>query len=213
LILLGGLLLVPVAGTLVYAPWPLRELFYGLPFMITPAVLLALAVTAVQQRGAGANLWAQLSCAGIVLLTALQAHHLSRFRTARQEVNYTLATVLSSLEVSDSGFVALQSTFAEAWRGPGPALMRYGRLIAHDGRMPTVVNIRCEDLPHVLGDAPISSTRAVVSYSNTCGPLPPPKQRIARLFRYYDPLRRLVTTGGLEADIIISRGAVHPDTQ
>jgi hypothetical protein len=212
-ILLTGLLLVPLAGTLAYAPWPLRELFYGLPFMITPAVLLALAVTTAQQRGTPTSLVVQLSCAAIVLLSAFQAHHLSRFRTARQEVNYGLATLLTSLNGRDSGFVALQSTFAEAWRGPGPALMRYGRLIAPDGSMPTVVNIRCEDLPQVLGGTPGWASRAVISYSNTCGPLPPPRQRIVRLFRYYDPLRLSAATGGLEADIVIQRRGVPARSQ
>jgi hypothetical protein len=202
-ILLGALLLFPLAGTLVYAPWPLRELFYGLPFMITPAVLLARAVTSVEQRGGVARWLAQLTCAGIVAFTALQAHHLSRYKTARQEVNYSLATTLASLAGGDSGFVALKSTFAEGWRGPGPALMRYGRLMAPTGVMPIVVNVRCDDIPRILSIVRNETTRALISYSNTCGPLPNRSHHIAQGFVYYDPARWSLKLDSLGADVII----------
>jgi hypothetical protein len=202
-ILLAGLLLVPLAGTAIYAPWPLRELFYGLPFLIAPALLLALAVTYLGQHARMASVPAQLLCALILVITALQAYHLAGSRTARQEVNYELATRLSSLRAQDSGMVALQSTFAEAWRGPGPALMRYGRLISPTGTMPVLTNIRCEDVPGILNAEPSARTRAVISYSNTCGPLPRPTQRIVRSFRYFDPSHWSVLTAGLQADLTI----------
>lgn len=202
-ILMGGLLLVPLAGAVVYAPWPVRELFYGLPFMIAPILLLALAITSLEQRARAVGASAQVLCAGILVLTSLQAHHLSQFRTARQEVNYDLMTILSSLRDQDSAFVALQSTFPEAWRGPGPALMRYGRAISPGGTMPVVVNARCEEIPTILAADRTTTARAVVSYSNTCGPLPRPTRRISRHFRYYDPSRRSVMTTGLEADVTI----------
>jgi hypothetical protein len=202
-IMIAGLLLMPLAGAVVYAPWPMRELFYGLPFMVGPVLLLALAVTYLGRRGRAAEAVAQGLCAAILVLTALQARHLSAFRTARQEVNYELVRTLSALSAQDSAFVALQSTFVEVWRGPGPALMRYGRLLTPRGSMPAVINVRCEELPVILAAASSLAVRAVVSYSNTCGPLPHPTRRISRAFRYYDPSAWSFRTTGLQADITI----------
>jgi len=205
-LLLVGLLSVPVAGAIAYEPWPMRELFYGLPFFIAPAVLLAIAVTSVEEHGAKAGLTAQMLCGGIVALTATQAYCLAGFRTARQEVNYALAAQLSHLDVHDSGFVALNSTFVESWRGPGPALMRYGRVTARRSTMPTLVNIPCEDLGRMLGSPPARTVRALVSYSNSCGPLPG-AVRISRWYRYYDPIRLSSDPGGFYADIVLQQAA------
>jgi len=203
---LASLLLLPLAGALVYAPWPMRELFYGLPFMISPVLLLAVAVTFLGRHAWFLVASAQVLCATNVLLTALQAWHLSAFRTSRQEVNHDLLTMLSSLGEQDSAFVALPSTFAEAWRGPGPALMRYGRLMGPRGTMPVVVNVSCQQVPDILSAEATTATRVVVSYSNTCGPLPAPTRRISYRFRYYDPSGWSLTTAGLEADVTILPG-------
>jgi hypothetical protein len=152
---------------------------------------------------------AQLTCLGIVSLTALQAHYLSRFKTARQEVNYSLATSLASLAGRDSGFVALKSTFAEGWRGPGPALMRYGRLKAPTGIMPIIVNVRCDDIPRILTMVRDETTRALISYSNTCGPLPYRSHRIAQSFVYYDPAHWSLKLDSLGADVVILPATEH----
>jgi hypothetical protein len=69
--------------------------------------------------------------------------------------------------------------------------------------MPIVVNVRCDDIPRILSIVRNETTRALISYSNTCGPLPNRSHHIAQGFVYYDPARWSLELDSLGADVII----------
>jgi hypothetical protein len=200
------ILLLPSLAAIAYSPWPQFEHFYGLPFLIAPALLLALAATALEERGGAPKRLAHLSCFGIILLTGMQALYLSRESTARQEINYHVATALAALGPSDSAFVALKSTYSESWRGPGPALMRYGGVLAGRTDMPTVVNVACEDIPRLLRTSQTSARRALVSYTSICGELAKPSRSIRRSFTFIDLGSPPIRSATMGADVMILGG-------
>jgi hypothetical protein len=191
---------LPAVGVLLYLPWPFFLPFYALPFLVGPALLLAMSVTAVEQQAPGARWAVYVGATGVTLLAAMASAYLSRVAIAQQQVNGDLVHLLPRYASVDSILVAQPFAPQEAWQGWGPALAMYARSVGAASRLPPTVNITCGDLPRVL-QGRLGNT-LVISYSFYCGSVPNATLRLRRVVTFLDYVTLSVATDTVGADLI-----------
>ena len=190
---------LPLIGALVYLPWPYFSLFYGLPWLIGPALLIAESVTVLQAD----RTWRPLAVGGAIVLvgfTSATAGRTARAMAVRQEVNGALVGLLPGYGAAQIIVVAEPEVAQQAWQGTGPTLARYGAATGLAPHLPPVVDASCQD---AAGAISVPGRRALlVSYSDRCGRLARTSRRIIATYRYLDWFRAGLATDSLEADVL-----------
>lgn len=163
-------LLLPLIGALEYLPWPTYNEFYGLPFLLGSAVLLAVAVSALDTQGLATRRSSLAVVGAIMALSAMPAAYASRASMARREVNGELAQFIADHPSVDSVVVPMPFLSAEAWQGVGPTLGRYAAIMAPGKSLPRVIDMLCrETIPLYrsgMGHAMLAT------YADRCGVFP-----------------------------------------
>jgi len=163
---LALLLSLPLAGAIVYMPWPTWAAFYGLPFALAMAVLLALAFTNLMASDntflRGATVAALLP--GGLTMTA-RAQHQSGDIYARRNVVGATIDALSIYLLTNR---PTQIVVAERYRGEAQTLERYAEA-THDTRIPPFHGVGCDSLPS-LGKPPAQIV--VMNFSYLCSDSP-----------------------------------------
>lgn len=190
---------LPLIGALVYLPWPYFSLFYGLPWLIGPALLVAESVTVLH----GDRALRPVAVAGALVLvgfTTATAGRTARAMAARQQVNGALVGMLPGYSAAQIIVVAEPEVAQQAWQGTGPTLARYGAATGLAPHLPPVVDVTCQE---AVGAISKPGQRALlVSYSDRCGRLTRTSRRILATYRYLDWFRPGLVTDSLEADVL-----------
>ncbi|MFI5235316.1 MAG: hypothetical protein ACHQXA_06375 [Gemmatimonadales bacterium] len=198
-ILIGLAAGLPAIGAALYLPWPYFNLFYGLPFLIGPALLLAEAVTTLSQDGIECRV---LASGGLVVLLGFAgatAGRTARAAAVRQQVNGALARMLPAYATADSIVVAEPRPAQQQWQGTGPTLVRYALAFGLTEHLPPATDAGCAVVGRAMGGAP---TRTVfITYSDRCGRFATAPRRIIGVYRYLDWLRPGLVVDSLEADV------------
>jgi hypothetical protein len=198
---LGMVLLLPVCGALAYVPWPRFERFYALPFLLAVAMLLALALTALEQRLAR-GAWGVYAIAAIALAYhALDAGQGARESAARQRVNAQVADAIARETGADSIRVATAFLVRQQWQGLGPTLRRYAAATHPGVAIPPAVDVACDEAGRRYRQGVGRSV--LVTYSNQCGTLPGATLTVRERFRYIDWLTLGVVQDSLRADVLV----------
>lgn len=174
-----GALILPAVGALVYLPWPYFQDFYGLPFLLGPAVLLAIATTSIARIRPAWRWAAYAGCLAILCQGAMSAAHDSRSSIAARKVNVAVVGEFAKHPGADSIVVAKRYLASQAWQGLGPTLGRYARAIMPDQHIPALSDATCNATLPMLSQG--VGNAMLVTYSSQCGAFPVP----ARTFRYY----------------------------
>jgi hypothetical protein len=177
--LLIGALALPAVGALIYLPWPYFQDFYGLPFLLGPAVLLAIAVTSIARVRPAWRWAAYAGCLAILCQGAMSAAHASRSAIAARRINVAVVSELAKHPDADSIVVAKRYLASQAWQGLGPTLGRYARAIMPDKQIPALSDATCKATIPMIGQG--LGNAILVTYSSQCGAFPVP----ARTLRYY----------------------------
>jgi hypothetical protein len=155
------LLSLPIAGAIAYLPWPQWSLFYGLPFGLALAVLLARAATfllASSSAALRAATVATLFACGI-LLTARAKHQSGDIYARRQVVGATIAALSTYLRKDKP----TQILVPENYPGAAETLERYARA-THDIQFPPFHAVPCASAPGLGQKSDISSVILRFSY-------------------------------------------------
>jgi hypothetical protein len=115
---------VPLLGVLSYLPWPSFQDFYGLPYLIGTATLVAIAVTGIELR---ARRGMTLALALLIVPFALMmtSSHLVAGRSrAAIKMAHAATRVLSDTDPTDTVVIAVRSLPVRSWFGVGATLER-----------------------------------------------------------------------------------------
>jgi hypothetical protein len=195
-LLLIILLALPLLGVVSYLPWPNYQSFYALPYLLTPAALMALSLTGFQHsRRATA---AGLALFGMPLSFMMtSAHEHARRSTAELEVTHELMRIVSTQLTSDSVLFARSSGVQREWFGFGATLTR--QALADGLTFPRVKDVPCDSAKARL-DHPDNPVTIVVRHSD-CGSIGSPDAVVTRRFRRFDLKTFRVVDDSSRADV------------
>jgi hypothetical protein len=213
--LLGLLVGLPVLGTLSYLPWPSFADFYGLPYLLASAMLMAVSMDAIAHRVPVARYAAYGAAAFVICGTALQAHHTARGMAARDEVNFALVRQVAQYPSADTVYVASRVVPQEAWRlGARMARARAVFAPASDGPLPPIKDVPCQSV-HEPG-ANRWAKAVLVSWTDVCGSIDRPTKSFIRRYSYLDPTALTARTDSFRVDLLapeqLERAGAKPRT-
>jgi hypothetical protein len=193
-------LALPAMGTILYLPWPTYWASYGLPFLVGPALLIAIAVTSAERRSRPWG-WTARALATACLLTVIAPPvHLARLLAARQEVNVALAQALLAHDAADSIIVALVIPPRPGLPGIGTALRNYALVLHPGAQLPPALDAQCADVAARFRRG--LSRTVIISYGDQCGKLPIATSSMRRSFRYFDLGHFRPVVDSIRADLL-----------
>lgn len=190
---------LPAIGAALYLPWPYFNLFYGLPFLVGPALVFATAVTALRTSGKGPGLAAGAAVAVLVAFAGASAGRTARTDATRQLVDGAVAAALPG-RGADSIKVIEPFLPQQAWQGTGPTLVRYAVAMGMALYLPPAVDVTCDQAARMLSAGP--GHDLFISYSDRCGRLRTVDRRILGTYRYLDLPGLRFATDTIEADLV-----------
>jgi len=173
---------LPIAGLLVYLPWPRYEPFYSLPFFLGAALWAAILLGRLGQDGR----WrAALSVCWLLVLgiSAVTAAELAGYTRARREVNQAVALELSTRKQTDTVIVASARLAPQAWQNPGVTLGRYALATRIARSLPVLIDTTCNEAVNQMKRQQAS---AMYVYVGGCGEMGIPDRRIEKPFSFFD---------------------------
>ena len=169
-------------GAAIYLPWPYFQEFYGLPFLLSSALLMAIAITSIEKARPSWRWAAYAGCVAMLAQGASYAAHDSRAAIASRRLNRVLIDDFVAHPSADSIVIAMRYLPSQPWQGRGPTLDRYARAVLPGQRIPTISDALCPAtlpmLQHGVENA------MLVTYSDQCGAFPVPARSIRAYYTY-----------------------------
>jgi len=197
---LAAPLLLLLPGVLVYVPWDVLQVNYGLPFLLAPAFLLGYALTSLESHYQRRRVLIRALTILVLVSSAISAHRFARRDLALQQVNAGVAGRIAASTFQDSTLVAVGRLPSLTSMGPGPTLGRYVLATTGQPVVGPVRNILCTELEPAMH---ASSTLLIVSYHFRCGSLSHPDASIRRYFRYLDLSTLSLSADSIRADLLL----------
>ena len=197
-LLLAFALLYPVGCALVYMPWPLFQPFYGLPFIVAPAVLLAFAITGLESIGragsaAAAAVWGVTLC---VMLAG--AHAQSRSTDAGLRLSVRLVQTLRPFAGRDSMYYSVRERPRLGWIGRGETVRRQALL---DGiALPPARDLTCGEADDAIRER--VGHRVMVVAQWECGNLGTNQLHVSQAYPRFDLARLRLVADSVTADVV-----------
>ena len=178
------LMAISVIGTLVYSPWPLFNFFYGLPYLIVPAALLAFAIKTINRHWPR-RLWVALSaCALILAQAAAFAAYDARHAFALREVNGALVKSVATRPATNSLIVTTKAISELSWIDTGPTLGRFVAALYPSRTLLSARSVSCETM-RAGNDVHVPRGSVLITYADDCGTFPHPAWSERRVFSYF----------------------------
>jgi hypothetical protein len=193
---------LPIAGLLVYLPWPRFELFYGLPFLLGASLWVAILLG---RTGLDGRWRAGLSVCWLFVLgvSAVTAADLASYTRARREANRTLALEFSTRDPTDTVVVASARLAPQAWQNPAATLGRYTIATRIARTTPVLIDVSCDQVRDAAARWRLGT--ALYVYAGGCGDMGAPDRRIERLFSFFDWSSARVRTEAFRVDVFERR--------
>jgi hypothetical protein len=179
----GLALSLPVCVVIAYGPWSYFQDFYGLPYVLGPAMLLAGAVTAAAGRRLAPAL--RIACTGILLLGAVRALPAAQKSIARRTVQGDLAGYLAATAGHRPVLVMkadFQPSLWARWQDTGPTLGRYAAAMYPLAGLEPFHDTTCVVPPPLYAVG--GRAGVVVTYAADCGIYRRPTMTFRALYRY-----------------------------
>ena len=191
-------LTLPLAGLLVYLPWPRFEPFYGLPFLVGISLCVA---TLLGELGLDSRWKVGLTVCWLVVLggSALIAVGQARYMRALREANQALVFDLSKHNPTDTVIVASAGLTPHAWQNPAATLGRYTLAIRAAQSSPVLRDVACDSISALVGQRRRGTTLYV--YVGLCGEVGTPDRKIVRSFSYFDWYSRGMKPAAFVVDV------------
>jgi hypothetical protein len=186
------------ALAVLYAPWPYFNFYYGLPFLLGPALLLGLGVDALAARGGKAGWAAGIAATAMLLASAPSTAHTAAFNLALQQVNGEAVTTFARFPKAERIVLASRDMVHLAWAGTAPTLRRYALATGAADTLPAAVDLPCPEVGELLSRG--ATGIVYLTYHHACGPFPATTARFGRTFTY-----GYITWagGGIERDSVV----------
>jgi hypothetical protein len=161
---------LPLIVVAAYGPWSIFQDFYGLPYLIGPAILLARAVTSVTHLHPRLTVPMRALCVGILVFAGVRAELPAQESMARRQVQGDVAAYLAGhaggvpVLVMASDF---QATTWARWQDTGPTLGRYAHALYPEAGLIPFRDTTCTvpPRPYVVD----GRRGTVVTYASDCG--------------------------------------------
>lgn len=196
---------LPLAGAVVYLPWPVVANFYPLPFQVGAATLLALSLDMMRSAVPRMLPAARVMCAVATILAAAASHRMAGNAYASRHVEARLSDWLAgNVRPGQRVLRAVPSDALpppeRAWMGIGSTLSRYiGAFYARPDLR--VVEVSCDEASALYrGEGSV-----VVLYKGECPRFGTPAAAPTITFGYFDPLLLRAATDSVRAEIFRSR--------
>ena len=197
---LVGILFVGVAT---YLPWPFFLSYYGLPYLLAPAALLAFAVKFIEQDRPRFRWLAYTACLVIVVQAAVYASYESRRDLAAREVNGVLIDLISQRTGQDTVLVATRSVSPDApWGGTAQILHRFSAAVYPNRLVPPGFDVKCATARAVEA-ARALHRNMLVSFADQCGTVNQPSSVARAVFSYFYWPAPSIRQDSVRADVII----------
>lgn len=181
----GLALSLPVFVVIAYGPWSYFQDFYGLPYVLGPAMLLAGAVTAGTRADRRLAPGLRAACVGIVLLGAVRALLPAQESFARRRVQGDLARFLAD-HAAHRPVLVMKADFQPSpwarWQDTGPTLGRYAAAVYPDAGLEPFHDTTCvvPPPPYAAG----GRAGLVVTYAADCGTYRHPTTTFRAFYHY-----------------------------
>jgi hypothetical protein len=195
--------LLTLGGAVAYLPWPSFELFYTIPYLVAPALLIGLAVTAIERHAPGARWAAYVSVLCVSMYALSQAHANARRTAAAQRLVDRTAGTVAKIATVDTAVFAVRDLHPQRWQGTGPTIARYARAVRHL-TFPYVVDAKCQAAYEKAKNA--GQQVLVVVLSSQCAASLGADSSVREPFARWDWGRLRIVSDTLRADLI--RGKV-----
>jgi hypothetical protein len=199
------LLLLP--GVLAYVPLDVIHVWYGLPFLLSPAFLLGYGLTSIESYYGRRVILIRALAILILVSCAINAHHFARHALAFQHVNAGVAARIAAATAQDSTLVAGPRL---GLMGLGSTLGRYVLATTGQAVSSPVRDISCAELEPALR---ASSKLLIVSYHSRCGTVSHPDLSLRRYFRYLDLSTFAIRVDSVRADLLFHNLGGGPERQ
>ncbi|HEY2593562.1 MAG TPA: hypothetical protein VGK33_06655, partial [Chloroflexota bacterium] len=173
---------LPCAVVAAYQPWSFFQDFYGLPFLLGTAMLVAAAVTVVDRSAPLVGVLARAACVMILLLAGAAAVWPVRQSMARRAVHGALAGYLVTHDIGAPVIVMSDDIFGIPWQGPGPTLRRYALALYPEAQLGNFADAHCAVPPHRF--AVNGRQGVVVTYASNCRSYPGATATFRETYRY-----------------------------
>lgn len=189
----GCAIVLGATYALLYLPWPFLSLYYAMPFLLGPALLLAVALTALEGWSTPTGQVGRIGWALMVLAAFTSTERATHGAIAVEEVNGDLVQALADYRGADSIVVARSQAPLFAWLGTAPRLRRHLLATGLADSMPPMVDRLCRESAELLRRRPAGVV--LVSYWHWCGPIPDHTTRSLRVDRYIAVTWRHIEAG------------------
>ena len=194
---------LPVCAALAYLPWPLFPGSYALPYFLSSTVLLAMALTFLEDRAQRQAFAASLATLAILLVSSVPASREAQHSYALHRLELDLATYIARNPQLDTVIVATRSLPFQNWQGTAATLVRYAAAIDSSSQPPPGIDVECEKAVRVADTG--GGPNLLISYSDDCGNLRGPIKSFVQHFRYPTWPFLALRTDSVRADLIIGR--------
>jgi hypothetical protein len=144
-LLLMTAITVPLAGALVYAPWPFYLMVYALPFTVAGALLSGQAVSSLFRADATGRITGGIGLAILLTYCLAQAANESRRTYALQQSFAASVRRVSELAGVDTVFVGVESGQFDSQGNFGLRFRLYAAMLGLE--WPAVRDVLCQQLP------------------------------------------------------------------
>lgn len=197
----GGAALALIAvGAMLYAPWPYFNSFYGLPFLLGSALLLAFGITFIERHSANWRWLAYAACLALFTHAAMFAGYTSRSAIARRNVNRALVDDFVQHASADSIVIAMRYVPAQRWVGIAATLQRYAAAVRPDAPIPAINDTLCSAAVPLFRQG--GGNALLVTYTDQCGALPEPGRTVRVYYPYVYWPTLSIRTDSVRADIL-----------
>jgi hypothetical protein len=185
LILAAGTL-VPVAGALIYAPWPFYLLIYALPFILAGSLVLGQATTSLLRSSTAGRLTVAVGLATVLTFCLAQAANESGRMYALQRSFASSVTHVAHLSGIDTVLVGVESSQFDSRGNFGPRFRGYATMLGLE--WPPVRDVSCDQLPLMPTKGAL-----VLRLNLMCVPTPSPQSLVVNHYNRFvwpNPLPR-----------------------
>lgn len=206
-----GALILSLAYAVLYLPWPYAYLYYGIPFLLGPALLFGLSLQLIADERPRGPVAALIGWVAVLVTTAPATGQAASLTIALQQVNGDLVHTIAQVPHAERLVVARVSPAPRPWMGSAAMLRRYAIALGTIRALPAAEDLGCRESA-VLLERPLGGT-IFVTYPGACGGIQSPSVHIARGYRVLDLSWSGVTirSDSVIADVLIGLDAMRPE--
>ncbi len=165
-----GLVSYPVIGAVTYAVWYRYSAFYGIPFFLGSAGLLALAATSIERSHRAGRVVVAALGGLMIVYTTIVSDRTIRQKNATAALALSITHTLAARPRLDTLFVVTPRQGGRRWPITGGELRHYGLAFGGpDSILPVMKDASCEEVASRL-QQPLDRN-AVLNDQNPCGRL------------------------------------------